>query len=197
MHDKKFYRCKTYLQSTHGNCTNHKVSLEAVNKAVFETVTAHMRLCIDAEETVRRMNAGAEGLKKHDIYGKEAGRIRKELQKQTEVKAEIFEEYKDGLIDGEEYVEINRKYAEKIRELSARLAEVQKAQAEYSSEHRIDSDWRAVIDRCLNMRRLTKEMGEAFVEKVMVHEDASIEVHLKYDDVLDELLRIKAEREAV
>lgn len=40
-------------------------------------------------------------------------------------------------------------------------------------------------------------MAEAFVDKVVVHDDASIEVHLKYDDVLDELLRIKAEREAV
>lgn len=156
-----------------------------------------MRLCIDAEETVRRMNARAEELKKHDIYGKEAGRIRKELQRETEVKAGIFEDYKDGLVDGEEYVEISGKYAEKIKGLSVRLAEVQKAQAEYSSEYRISSDWKAVIDKCLDMQSLTKEMAEAFVDKVVVHEDASIEVHLKYDDVLDDLLRIKAEREAV
>lgn len=45
-----------------------------------------MRACIDAEETVRRMNAKTENLKKYDIYGKEADRIRKELQKTTEVK---------------------------------------------------------------------------------------------------------------
>ncbi len=196
-HDKKFYRCKTYLQSTHGSCTNHKVSLEEVNQAVFGTVTAHMRLCIDAEETVRRMNAKAGSLRKYDIYGKEADRIRKELRKETDVKAGVFEDYKDGLIDEEQYVQISGKYAEKIRELSARLVEVQKAQAEHSSEYRIDGGWKAAVDKYLDMQSLTREMVEAFVDKVVVHEDACVEVYLKYDDVLEELLRIRAEREAV
>jgi DNA invertase Pin-like site-specific DNA recombinase len=196
-HDKKFYRCKTYLQSTHGSCTTHKVSLEEVNQAVFGTVTAHMGLCIDAEETVRRMNAKAGSLRKYDIYGKEADRIRKELRKETDVKAGVFEDYKDGLIDEEQYVQISGKYAEKIRELSARLVEVQKAQAEHSSEYRIDGGWKAAVDKYLDMQSLTREMVEAFVDKVVVHEDACVEVYLKYDDVLEELLRIRAEREAV
>lgn len=196
-HDKKFYRCKTYLQATHGSCTNHKVSLEEVNQAVFGTVTAHMRLCIDAEETVRRMNAKAGSLRKYDIYGKEADRIKKELRKETDVKAGVFEDYKDGLIDEEQYVQISGKYAEKIRELSARLVEVQKVQAEHSSEYRIDGGWKAVVDKYLDMRNLTREMVEAFVDKVVVHEGACVEVYLKYDDVLEELLRIRAEREAV
>ena len=37
----------------------------------------------------------------------------------------------------------------------------------------------------------------AFVDKVVVHEDARVEVHLKYDDVLNDLKSLSAEREAV
>ena len=75
--------------------------------------------------------------------------------------------------------------------------EVQKAQAEHSSEYRIDGGWKAAVDKYLDMQSLTREMVEAFVDKVVVHEDACVEVYLKYDDVLEELLRIRAEREAV
>lgn len=196
-HDKKFYRCKTYLQSTHGSCTNHKVSLEDVNQAVFGTVAAHMRLCIEAEETVRRMNADDRNLRKYDFYGKEAERIRKELQRETEVKAGIFEDYRDGLIDEEQYAQISGQYAEKIRALTARLGEVQKARAEYSSRYCVDRNWKAVVEGCLDMQSLTREMVEAFVDKVAVHEGGDVEVYLKYDDVLEDLLRIRAEREAV
>lgn len=196
-HVKKFYRCKTYLDTVKKGCTNHKVSLDAVNKIVFETIREHMNVCIDKEETVRRMNAKTNNLKKYDIYGKEADKIRKELQKTTEVKAGIFEDYRDKLIDEEQYVQISEKYAGKIKELTARLDEMLKAQAVYSKEYHIDEDWKAVVEKYLNKRKLTREMVEAFVDRVVVHEDAKVDVYLKYDDVLNDLKILSAEREAV
>lgn len=196
-HDKRFYRCKTYLNTVNGKCTNHKVSLETVNKTVFNTIHEHMKICIDAEETVKRMNAQTDGMKKCDIYGKEADRIRQELQKTTEIKAGIFEDYRDKLIDEEQYVQISERYTDKINGLKARLDEMLKAQAEYSREYHIDEDWRSVVDKYLNKRKLTKEMVEAFVDKVVVHEGARLEVHLKYDDVLRDLISMCEKRKAV
>lgn len=196
-HVNKFYRCKTYLNTVSGGCTNHLVSAEAVNEAVFNAIHKHMHVCIDKEETVKRLNAKTENLKKYDLYGKEADRIRKELQKTTEVKAGIFEDYRDKLIDEEQYVQISEKYAAKIKELTARLDEMLKAQAAYSKEYHIDEDWKAVVEKYLNKRRLTREMAEAFVDRVVVHEDARIDVYLKYDDVLNDLKTLSAEREAV
>lgn len=196
-HVNKFYRCKTYLNTVSGGCTNHLVSAEAVNEAVFNAIHKHMHVCIDKEETVKRLNAKTENLKKYDLYGKEADRIRKELQKTTEVKAGIFEDYRDKLIDEEQYVQISEKYAAKIKELTARLDEMLKAQAAYSKEYHIDEDWKAVVEKYLNKRKLTREMVEAFVDRVVVHEDARIDVYLKYDDVLNDLKILSAEREAV
>lgn len=196
-HINKFYRCKTYLNTVKKGCTNHKVSLEAVSQTVFDAVREHMRLCIDTEKNVRQRNARAESMKRYDVYGKEAARIRKELARATEVKAGIFEDYKDGLIDEEQYVETSGRYAVKIKELSARLEEMLEAQAEYSSGYCVDKGWKAEVERFLDEKKLTKEMVEAFVDKAMVHEDGSIEVHLKYDRELEGLLRLRAGREAV
>lgn len=47
--------------------------------AVFDMIREHLKLCIDAEETIKRLNAKTERRKKYDVYGKEADRIRKEL----------------------------------------------------------------------------------------------------------------------
>lgn len=196
-HINKFYRCKTYLDTTKKGCTNHKVSLETVNRAVYDAIHEHMRLCVDTEDAERRKNAGADSVRKYDVYGKEAGRIKRELQRTAEVKAGIFEDYKDGLIDEEQYTEISRKYAVKIKELSARLDEMLKAQAEYSMEYRVDGGWKAAVERFRNERELTREMAEAFVDKVLVYEDGSVRVHLKYDKELKDLLSLGTEREAV
>lgn len=196
-HINKFYRCKTYLDTTKKGCTNHKVSLEAVNRAVYDAIHEHMRICVDTEDAVRRRNAGADSKRKYDVYGKEADRIRRELQRTAEVKAGIFEDYKDGLIDEEQYTEISGKYSVKVKKLSVRLEEMLAAQAEYSREYRVDGGWKAAVERFWNERELTSGMADAFVDKVLVHEDGSLEVYLKYDKELKDLLSHGTEREAV
>lgn len=146
---------------------------------------------------IRICRSTADGVKAYDVYGKEAARIRKELSGAAEVKAGIFEDYKDGLIDEEQYAEISGKYAVKIKELSARLEEMLEAQAGYSSDYHVDGGWKAEVERFMDEKKLTREMIEAFVDKVLVHEDGSIRVHLKYDGELERLLGLKAEREVV
>lgn len=91
-------------------------------------------------------------------------------------------------------MQISEKYAAKIRGLTERLEEMLKAQTGFSKEFHIDADWKAIIEKYFNRRKLTREMAEAFVEKVIVYEDGKLEVDLVYDDMLNELLDLSAER---
>lgn len=194
---KKVYRCSTYLNRNSAGCTSHKLSACEVEKAVFHAIHNHMELCIRTEDMVKKLNARTESQQKYNLYAKEADRIRKELQKATETKAGIFEDYKDHLIDEEQYVEISETYADKMKKLADRLEEMLKAQAAYSKSYHIDTDWKTVVEKYLKKRKLTKEMVEAFVEKIVVHEKAGLEIHLVYDDMLKELLVLGAERQGV
>ena len=53
-----------------------------------------------------------------------------------------------------------------------------------------------MINKYRNTRTLTKEMVNAFVEKIEIHESGSITVRLVYDDMLEELRKYAKEREA-
>jgi len=156
-----------------------------------------MVLCISEEDMVKRMNARTESQQKYNLYAKEADKISKELQKTVEMKAGIFEDYKEHLIDEEQYVQISKNYADKIKVLECRLEEMLKAQASYSKSYNVDTDWKTVVEKYLKKRKLTKEMVEAFVESVAVHEDGRLAVHLVYDDMLKELLALSAERQGI
>ncbi len=70
------------------------------------------------------------------------------------------------------------------------------AQAAYSREYHIDRDWKEAVEKYLDSRSLTKEMVDAFVDRVVVHGDGSLEIHLAYDDMLRGLQGLEAEREA-
>lgn len=43
-------------------------------------------------------------------------------------------------------------------------------------------------------RKLTRDIVEAFVERVEVHDDKSLDVRLKYDDILKGIIEITEER---
>ncbi len=126
-------------------------------------------------------------MKKYDFYGKEVERVRRELEKTTSVKAGFFEDYKDGLIDDEQYTTMSERYASKIKELNMRLDEFLARQTSFSKEYHIDEDWKSVVEQYVNKRKLTKEMVEAFVKQVVVHEGGQLEIHLIYDDMLQNL----------
>ncbi len=64
-------------------------------------------------------------------------------------------------------------------------------------EYRVDGGWKAAVERFRNEQELTREMAEAFMDKVLVYEDGSVRVHLKYDKELKDLLSLGTEREAV
>lgn len=195
--NKKIYRCSTYLNGNHVRCTSHKISAHEVENAVFQAVHKHMGLCISEEDMVKRMNARTESQQKYNLYAKEADKISKELQKTVEMKAGIFEDYKEHLIDEEQYMQISKNYADKIKVLECRLEEMLKAQASYSKSYHVDTDWKTVVEKYLKKRKLTKEMVEAFVESVAVHEDGRLAVRLVYDDMLKELLALRAERQGI
>lgn len=195
--NKKIYRCSTYLNGNSAGCTSHKISACEVENTVFQAVHKHMELCISTEDMVKRMNARTESQKKYNLYGKEADKIRRELQKAAEIKAGIFEDYKEHLIDEEQYVQISKNYADKMKGLEYRLEEMLKAQASYSKSYHIDTDWKTVVEKYLKKRKLTKEMVGAFVESIAVHEGGRLEIRLVYDDMLKELLALSAERQGI
>ena len=195
--NKKIYRCRTYLNGNSAGCTSHKISACEVEHAVFQSVHKHMELCISEEDMVKRMNARTESQQKYNLYGKEADKIRRGLQKTAEIKAGIFEDYKEHLIDEEQYIQISKNYADKMKGLEYRLEEMLKAQTSYSKSYHIDTDWKTVVEKYLKKRKLTKEMVEAFVENVVIHENSRLEIHLIYDDMLKELLALSAERQGI
>jgi hypothetical protein len=56
----------------------------------------------------------------------------------------------------------------------------------YEREYRTDEEWEQVINKYRRTRTLTKEIVDAFVDKIEISDDKSIAVYLKYDDMLSE-----------
>lgn len=63
----------------------------------------------------------------------------------------------------------------------------------YQKDFLPDNDWVAAVKKFMGKRKLTKEMADAFVERIVLDKEGNVEIALKYDDFLKELIQTAGE----
>ena len=105
----------------------------------------------------------------------------------------LYEDYKDGIITGEEYLQYQKSYRQQIEDLEQSAGELLGRQKCYQKDFLPDKDWAAVVKKFMGKRKLTKEMADTFVERIVLDKEGNVEITLKYDDFLKELLQTAEE----
>ncbi len=105
----------------------------------------------------------------------------------------LYEDYKDGIITSEEYLQYQQSYRQQVEDLEQSTEELLERQKCYQKDFLPDKDWVAAVKKFMGKRKLTKEMADAFVGKIVLDKEGNVEITLKYDDFLKELLRTAEE----
>jgi uncharacterized protein YeeX (DUF496 family) len=71
--------------------------------------------------------------------------------------------------------------------------ELLKRQRCYEKDFVLDEEWLELVKKFSRKRKLTKEMADAFVEKIVLDHRHHVEIVLKYDDFLKELMELAEE----
>ena len=107
-----------------------------------------------------------------------------------------LEDYKLKLIDSEQYVRLKDSYLAQEDALKSRLEVLLIRQVQNDSNYHTEKEWMQVVEKYRNARKLTKAMVDAFVDAILVEEDGNLNIKLKYDDMLIELVNFAKEKEA-
>ncbi len=192
--NKAAFNCGSHMLKK--QCSSHRVYDTDVYDKVLKVIHTHMNVYVDKVEMIRRLNERQESIAKYDVFGKEIRKCHKELDRLAADKERLYEDYVSHMIDAEQYESFKARDAIQEKELKARIDEMSEHRAGYVVNFHTDKEWEKVIDTYRDKRKLTKKMVDAFVEKIEVNADRSINIHLVYDDMLKELVCYAKEREA-
>ena len=179
-----------------GKCTPHSITDLEVNDYALRVIRAHINVYVENVDLIRRLNQRQESIKKYDVFNREIKKCRKELEKVAVHRERLFEDYVCRIIDAEQYETFSKQDAETEKEIQNNMEILLKHQVGYEKNFHTEEEWETLINKYRNTRTLTKEMVNAFVEKIEIHESGSITVRLVYDDMLEELRKYAKEREA-
>lgn len=189
-----YYRCTTTPFNRHMKCTAHgKMKYRELHDAVFQVIKSHMKLCLEKTEQTRERNHSSYGVRQYRFYAGEIAKVQSSIRKVKSRERGLYEDYKDGIITSEEYLQYQQSYRQQIEDLEQSAEELLERQGYYQKDFLPDKDWVAAVKKFMGKRKLTKEMADAFVKRIVLDKEGNVEITLKYDDFLKELLQTAEE----
>lgn len=192
----RVYMCnhrKTYGKDS---CACMPVKMEDVYETVFSVLKESMQLFLDENEIIREMNRSEKGRERKQVLTEAVGRHLKEIEKCRELKRGLYQDYLDKLLDEKDYIKFNREYSERIDKLTEEMNELQSAAEKYEKSPAEGKELIEIIRSYRSKRKLSKELVDAFVDKVIIYENKNMEVVLKFEGELKELEDLRKRREA-
>lgn len=107
----------------------------------------------------------------------------KMVKQLTLSKTTLYERYKDGSLEKEEYIESRKEVEEKIREYEEMIAQSSILDKKRKEEDDGYEKLLKLVDQYKNSDTLTKEIQEAFIDRVYVYPGFRIKIVWKFEDV--------------
>ena len=119
------------------------------------------------------------------------------IKRLYKLKSELYSDYTADMFMEKEYITLNREYSAQIESIEIELANITRS-IQSLEQSSVDSEKiKTIIHKYKNTRKLSQEMVDALISKVIIYDSKNIEVQLNFDDVLQETLAKREERQAV
>ena len=194
--EKKYrcYICTRKRQYGKDSCNCLPVKMDAVYDTVFLVVKEQIKMLLDTDELLQKMNQSSKAKEKMAAFSEALNKCHAELEKVAVLKSGLYADYQQNLLTEKEYLQLNEEYSGRIEKLEQYADELTETMEGYQHTPMCGTELREITRKYRSKRKLSKEMAEELIDKVLIHEDKRIEVVFKYDDEMKKLLMAMEQR---
>lgn len=184
----EYYICSTYRKKSNKLCTKHTLKLKELEKAVLEVIRLHIELLVDTKRLLEEVNkSNTKELANDDIENIKQSK-EKEIEKLSNLKRFLYEDWKNDYITKKEYLEYKQKYEqdiEKIKEIMANLDKQKEKQEEIVNGNSL---WIKNFKSHKNITELDRDIITELIDYIEVYENKKITIHFNFMDELEKVL---------
>jgi len=174
-----YYRCSSY-NKCRGACTAHTIRHEKLYNTVLACIQKMVEIAVDADEVISEMKRNRTESYSVDLRAR-LSHQEQELEKVTRRMADLYPDYKDGILNADQYKLNKQQYERQQKQLQASIESIKD-----SIEH-IDSpnQTNAFIEHFKqhgNIDTLTRPLLIELVDHITVSEKGEIEITFNFAD---------------
>lgn len=190
----EYYICGTYRKKSNQLCTKHTLKVEELENAVLEAIRLHIEYLLNIEELLKQFEnietcrgehclSGASSLKIEDIRNKKE----KEIEKISNLKRYLYEDWKNEYINKEEYIEYKEKYEQDICRIKKIIENLQSEKETQRNIINKNSKWVEDFKLHRNITKLDRDIITELIDYIEVHENKKITIHFKFINEQDKI----------
>ena len=183
-------------------CSSHSINAEALEESVLKLLNyqiknvADLGRILDKLEEAQIKKGEIETLKdtsmpfgrKEEKRNRQITKKKEEVQKYNHLRLGLYEDYKDGLITKEEYLELKEIYEKRTRAAEQSLEAMEVEMAFFADGEKDTCGWINEFKKYGYLECLSREVVVSLIEQILVYEKKEgeryprIEIHFKYED---------------
>lgn len=179
-----YYICSTYKRSSTTHCTKHTIRHDILEKAVCDAINGYIRLAVDYDKLTKLIQENdAKNKQTHNLQSLIACK-KSEINTLKSRLLDLYPDYKEGILSRENYTVLKEKYENKLTQTMQSLKQLEETKT--PPEKKID-DFVTSLKKHGGFKVLTREILTELVENIYIHENSTIDLHLKFADALPHL----------
>jgi len=193
------YYCSSTATRKHLGCSYHYIAQDSLHEKVLSALRMQIEVVLDYETVIQKYKdsrADKDIRKCMDSRIQETSRKLRSLQAK---KTRLYEDLTEGILDEADYFYEKETYGKEYELLSVQFEKLIAGRTEYREMASPENKWIRMIKSIRNSRKLSQELVDTAIERVLVYEGGNIEIVMKYQDVFkltrDYVMEIQGKRE--
>ena len=182
------FKCPTFEEHGAKGCFDVKMRKADLDEAVFSFIKSQMELFIDREQTLHRLLAAKKATSTWKGATMQLRLLKQQLEKKKSFLSSLYVDHKEGLLSGEEYEHHRAVVLSDINALETQITELSMRDTETEEQISGEMKWKSLVERYYSAPELNREMVDAFIDSMCLHQNNTLEIHLKYADEFVTLL---------
>ncbi len=178
----RYFRCTTSRKMEKTACSNHTIRIDKLEEAVLIYLQTMIKTAIEFSDVLQKINANSNRLRESDHLQRALRTQQKEREKCIRTMADLYPDWKSGVITQEEYLMIKANLTDKLKALDAMIDNLTAASQQFENGITDENAFIAHFIKYQNIDALTRPMLVELVDEILVHEGGRIEITLKFQD---------------
>ena len=188
-----YYRCSTHCKCKSA-CTAHTVRFDKLYDTVLTTLRKMIDVAVDADEVIKEMKANKSTDKTAPLRSQLESQER-ELQRVTDLLADLYPDFKRGMLNEEQYF-INK---DKYEQLQIKLKQSIEGLKESISDSSAQMQTNAFIEhfkRHGNINALARPLLTELIDHIAVSQDGSLGIAFNFADAFQDAMMLTESKDS-
>lgn len=184
---KKYYylHCSTY--KNHGDCTSHLISETKLYNAVLKILQDEIRNVCKIEEMLYKINNIPREWRMVKTFSDKIKILEMEIDKYSNLCRQVYNDMLNGIVNNEEYLELNRNFTERIETARAAQQELHRQHEALINVNPDQIPWIEIFKKYKDLQKLDRRTLVELIEKIIVVDKEDIKIRFRFHEEIENI----------